>query len=334
MRVVLGGTFDILHDGHEALLRAAFEGRPAEILIGLTTDRFARESRTHVNAYAVRERNLKRFLAARRWRPVKVEPIDDAYGPADDLPDLDVLIVSAERYAVAVALNGARTARGLRPLEIRAVPMVVAQDGLPIASRRIRAGIIDRTGRRLKPLRVSVGTDNPVKLRATRRVLQSLSLPARVQSVRVRTDVPEQPHGEEALQGAVNRAKAALGEGDFGIGIEAGLVWSPLILDYFDVQYCAVVDRAGRITVGQGPGFTYPPRVVESVKAGRTVEDAMAHLTGVHAIGSKEGAIGYLTERRLDRDRLTESAVLMAMVPRIRQELYSKTVARKASGTA
>src|SRR5207247_2326587 len=49
MRFVLGGSFDILHDGHEALLRAAFAGRPAFVLIGLTTDRFARESRTRVN---------------------------------------------------------------------------------------------------------------------------------------------------------------------------------------------------------------------------------------------------------------------------------------------
>ena len=72
MRVVLGGTFDILHDGHEALLRAAFEGRPSLVLIGLTTDRFARESRAHVNPHRVRERNLKRFLAARRWRPARI----------------------------------------------------------------------------------------------------------------------------------------------------------------------------------------------------------------------------------------------------------------------
>src|SRR5437867_8781546 len=290
MRVVLGGTFDILHEGHEALLKAACQARPTEVLIGLTTDRFAREARTRVNPYPVRERNLKRFLAARRWRPVTIEPIDEAYGPADDLPDLNVLVVSAERYAVAVALNGARTARGLRPLEIRAVPMVLAQDGLPIASRRIRAGVIDRTGRRLKALRVSVGTDNPVKLRAARRVLQALSLPARVRSVRVRTEVPEQPFGEEALLGAVNRAKAALGEGDFGIGIEAGLVWSPLISDYFDVPSCAVVDQSGRITVGHGPGFTSPARAVESVKAGRSVGEAMARLTGIRDIGSKEGA--------------------------------------------
>jgi len=324
MRVVLGGTFDILHKGHEALLRAAFEGRPEQVLIGLTTDRFARESRTRVNPYAVRERNLKRFLAARKWRPARIEPIDDSYGPADDLPDLDMIVVSAERYPVAIALNEARAAKGLRPLEIRAVPMVLAQDGLPIASRRIRSGVIDRDGRRLTPLRVGVGTDNPVKVRAVRRVIESLSLRARVRGVRVRTEVPEQPFGDEALQGAMNRAKAAIGTGDFGVGIEAGLVWSPLISDYFDVQYAAIVDRAGQITVGHGPGFTYPPRVLENVKAGRSVGKAMARLTGIRDIGSKEGAIGYLTERRLDRDALTESAVLMAMVPRIRRELYTR----------
>ena len=324
MRVVLGGTFDILHQGHQALLRAAFEGRPEQVLIGLTTDRFARESRPRVNPYAVRERNLKRFLAGRKWRPAKIEPIDDPYGPADDLADLDVIVVSAERYPVAIALNEARAAKALRRLEIRAVPMVLAQDGLPIASRRIRAGVIDRTGRRRTPLRIGVGTDNPVKVRAVGRVMAALSFPARVRGVRVRTDVPEQPFGDEALQGALNRAKAAIGRGDFGVGIEAGLVWSPLLSDHFDVQYVAIVDRAGRVTVGHGPGFTYPPRVLENVKAGRTVGEAMERLTGVRGIGSKEGAIGYLTERRLDRDALTESAVMMAMVPRIRRELYAR----------
>jgi len=184
--------------------------------------------------------------------------------------------------------------------------------------------VIDRDGRRLTPLRVGVGTDNPVKVRAICHVMESLSLRARVRGVRVRTEVPEQPFGDEALQGAMNRAKAAIGTGDFGVGIEAGLVWSPLISDYFDVQYAAIVDRAGQITVGHGPGFTYPPRVLENVKAGRSVGKAMARLTGIRDIGSKEGAIGYLTERRLDRDALTESAVLMAMVPRIRRELYTR----------
>src|SRR2546425_10656643 len=75
------------------------------------------------------------------------------------------------------------------------------------------------------------------------------------------------------------------------------------------------------MTAGHRPGLSYRPRILESVKAGRTVGMAMARLTGIRGIGSKEGAIGYLTERRLDRDDLTESAVLMAMVPRIRREV-------------
>src|SRR2546422_11580780 len=167
--------------------------------------------------------------------------------------------------------------------------MVRAHDGLPIASRRIRAGVIDRTGRRLTPLRVRVGTDNPVKVRAVRRVMAGLSLRARVQGVRVRTDVPEQPFGDEALTGAVNRAKAAIGTGDFGMGIEAGLVWSPMISDYFDVQNAAIVDRAGYVTVGHGPGVTEPPRILESGKAGRGGGEAMERRTGVRGVWWEKG---------------------------------------------
>lgn len=322
MRVALGGTFDLLHDGHKALLGAAFAPLPEKVLIGLTTDRFARESRKELNPYATRERNLTRFLRSRGWRNFVLDPIDDAFGPADDLPDLDVLVVSAERAHVGQALNDARVAKGLRPLEVRPVPMVLAQDGLPIQSRRIRARTIDAHGRRLTPIVVHVGTDNPVKVRAVRHVLADIYDRVRVKGVAVSTGVPEQPVDQQAAVGAMNRARAALTDADFGVGIEAGLLWDASVGDYLDVQYCAVVDRAGRVTLGHGPGFEYPSAVIARVKGGKTVSQAMGELTGVREIGSKYGAIGYLTERRMDRDTLTEAAVLMAMVPRIRRDLY------------
>ncbi|HYM39043.1 MAG TPA: inosine/xanthosine triphosphatase [Thermoplasmata archaeon] len=322
MRIAMGGTFDLLHDGHKALLAAAFSAKPDTVLIGLTTDRFARETRSEVNPYAVRERNLRRHLESRGWTAFGIEPIDDVYGPADDLPDLDVLVVSADRAPVGKELNEARVRKGLRPLEVRPVPMVLAQDGLPIQSRRIRAGTIDPHGKRLTPLVVRVGTDNPVKVRAVRHVFADLFQRVRVRATPVSTGVPEQPIDQQAPVGAMNRARSALQDADFGVGIEAGLIWDAAVGDYLDVQYCAVVDRRGRVTLGHGPGFEYPPRVVEAVRDGRTVSDAMAELTGVREIGSKYGAIGYLTERRMDRDALTEAAVLMAMVPRIRQGLY------------
>ena len=323
MRVATGGTFDILHDGHKALLDAAFAPRPATVLIGLTTDRFARETRTSVNPYPQRARNLDRYLRLQGRKGFSLEPIDDAFGPADDLPELDVLVVSAERAHVGQTLNEARAAKGLAPLEVRPVPMVLAQDGLPIQSRRIRAGTIDRHGRRRSTVRVHVGTDNPVKVRAVRHVFADLFDRVRVLAVPVPTGVPEQPVDHQAPIGAMNRARTALRDGDFGVGIEAGLTWDASAGGYLDVQYAAVVDRTGRLTLGHGPGFQYPPFVVERVRTGRTVSEAMAELTGIREIGSKQGAIGYLTERRMDRDALTEAAVLMAMVPRIRQALFT-----------
>src|SRR5437016_13639061 len=108
MRVVLGGTFDLLHAGHEALLRAAFDGRPEAVVIGLTTDRFATESRTRVNPYVVRERNLKRFLAARKWRHPRIEPIDHPYGTADGRPATAALVAPAERAPAPAAPPDAR----------------------------------------------------------------------------------------------------------------------------------------------------------------------------------------------------------------------------------
>jgi inosine/xanthosine triphosphatase len=275
-----------------------------------------------VRPYRERATALRRYLRSQGYDNWEIRPLDQPFGIAADEPQLDVLVVSEERLPVALALNDARRSKGFRPLELRRVPMVAAQDGLPIQSRRIRSGLIDTHGRRLKPCRVRVGTENPVKVRAVRRAFRSAAIEASVQGVPTRSGVPAQPFEHDIVKGAIRRARSAIDAADFGVGIEAGLVWDTRIRDHFDVQYCAVLDRSGRLTIGHGPGFVHPPAVLERVKGGATVGDAMAEVSEVRDIGAKFGAIGYLTKRAMDRDRLTEAAVLMALVPRIRPELY------------
>jgi len=317
----MGGTFDILHIGHEALLDAAF-ALDGEVFIGLTTDAMARQTRPVVNPFEIRKMGLESWLKRRGYVAARIGPIEDPYGPAAHDP-FDAIVVSADRELVAVKLNEARQRRGLPPLAIHTVPMALAEDDAPIASRRIRAGEIDRRGRLLRLLRVNVGSANPVKVRAVANVFRQVSRkPPRVKGVRVTSRVADQPFEDHAIEGAINRAKEAIRGADYGVGIEAGLFWNALIQDYLDVQYCAIVDKAGRVTLGHGPGFVYPPAVIADVKAGRTVGDAMSELTGRRAIGRTTGAVGYLTEGRMDRTKLTEAAVLMAMIPRIRKNLY------------
>src|SRR5439155_22545759 len=132
----------------------------------------------------------------------------------------DTITVSEDREGVAKALNEERTRRGLPPLAIHVVPMVLAEDDAPIASRRIRAKEIDRRGKLLRPLRVNVGSANPVKVKAAGKILGTLFTKPQVKGVDVASKVSEQPFEVEAIEGAINRAREALKEADYGVGIE------------------------------------------------------------------------------------------------------------------
>jgi cytidyltransferase-like protein len=151
---VLGGTFDHLHRGHRALLEAAFADA-GRVKIGLTTDRFAASERKpfagRVQSYAVRRRALGAFLRRRfRGRRWSIVALSDRWGGSVE-PGPDLLVVSTETRRAADLINRERQRRGLPPLRIRAVALVLAQDGRPIASRRIRAGTIDAEGRPTAP---------------------------------------------------------------------------------------------------------------------------------------------------------------------------------------
>lgn len=171
-------------------------------------------------------------------------------------------------------------------------------------------------------LRVHVGSNNPIKAQAVKNVFERALGPAEVRLISVESGVPLEPLGNDIARGACERAKKALLDADFGVGIEAGLIWHKELKLYFDVQFCAIVSRDGKLTVGHGSGFVYPPKVIERVLAGRPVGDVMSELTGIEKLGHKIGSIGYLSKGLLTREQLTEQAVLMALIPRLHPELY------------
>ncbi|HWG92282.1 MAG TPA: inosine/xanthosine triphosphatase [Candidatus Thermoplasmatota archaeon] len=329
MRVCMGGTFDVLHRGHKALLQTAFEAGNEGVFVGITSDELAQASRERkVRPWAERARDVAEYLRSRGWlKRATIAPIREAFGrEASFSPQYDAIAVTPETRPTADKLNAARADEGLPPLLVLEAPYILAEDGLPIKATRIRRGEVTGEGDLLGLVRVRVGSDNPVKVEAARRVLSRIHGELEVRGVPVLTTVPEQPFEEDTWKGAVARAKAALGDGSeahFGVGIEAGLVWSEAVKDHLDVQWCAIVDRGGRVTLGHGPGFQYPPAVTRAVREEeRTVGSVMGDLTGNLDIGKTTGAIGYLTRGALDRTALTESAVLMALVPRFRRELY------------
>lgn len=148
-RVAVGGTFDPLHDGHKALLKKAVElSRGGELLIGLTSDDMAKNKVHEVIEYNSRYDEVNRFILAQGICPVIVR-LDDPYGPTIH-DDFDYLVVSPETHPVALKINEIRGGKGLRGIKIVLVEYVLADDGLPISSTRIKRGEIDEHGRVLR----------------------------------------------------------------------------------------------------------------------------------------------------------------------------------------
>lgn len=322
----MGGTFDVLHRGHHALLDAAFEAGDEGVSIGVTTDAFANARRTRkVRPYAERVGELRAFLATRgHLARATILPIDHPHGFALE-PGFDAIAVTEETVGTADQINAERAKLGLAPLRVVLAPYVLADDAQPIKSTRVRNGEIDAEGRLLRPVRVAVGSENPAKVEAVRAAMQRLFGAADVRGFAVDSEAPAQPFEQQTWEGARARARHALqrwAEADFGVGVEAGLFEVAAAGDLMDVQACVVADRTGRLTYGHGPGFTYPPAVAAQLRKGRSVGDVVSELSGIEDVGRKTGAVGFLSRDRVSRASLTEPAVLMAFLPRLRPELY------------
>ncbi|UCC92685.1 MAG: pantetheine-phosphate adenylyltransferase [Thermoplasmata archaeon] len=150
VRVAMGGTFEVVHKGHRALLAKAFAlALGDQVLIGLTSDHLANSTRSRmVLPYRDREIGLRAYLE--RKYPgcdYEIAMIGDEFGPAAHLEDLEVLVVSEFTYPTGVRLNEHREAKGLRSLQLVKIGQVLADDGKPISSTRVLAGECDVDGR-------------------------------------------------------------------------------------------------------------------------------------------------------------------------------------------
>ena len=145
----MGGTFDILHSGHKALLQRALEVGDI-ILIGLTTDERASKGRnkTQINSYNIRLANLQNLLKSMKsLNKFQIVPLENDWGPSVIDDDFEAIIVSDETKSAAQKINKIRSVGGKEELEIIVVPMIRAQDGTRISSSRIRNKEINSEGK-------------------------------------------------------------------------------------------------------------------------------------------------------------------------------------------
>jgi pantetheine-phosphate adenylyltransferase len=151
--VATGGTFDHLHAGHKRLLEKSFEVGEV-VIIGVTSDEFAIKTGKKPDfSYEERVDQLESYLKERfPERKYVIPKLYDHFGPGIASPDVEAIVVSSETIAKVSLANKLRAEKGYPPLEIVAIDYVLAEDGVPISSTRIRMGEIDTKGKLRKKI--------------------------------------------------------------------------------------------------------------------------------------------------------------------------------------
>lgn len=149
--VAMGGTFDLIHAGHTALLDRAFSVS-SQVIIGLTSDSLAaKKGKTPRHTYRQRFDMLESLVKKRyAGKSYVISQLDNDFGPAVLEGKVEALIVSDETAHQGETLNSQRRRRGLEPVQVVIVPMILASDGNRISSTRIRNSEIDAEGKLLK----------------------------------------------------------------------------------------------------------------------------------------------------------------------------------------
>jgi len=175
-------------------------------------------------------------------------------------------------------------------------------------------------------MKVFVASKNPTKINATKGGFQQ-TFPDDIfdfEGISIPSGVPDQPIGsEETYLGALNRAEGAKEtqpQADFWVGIEGGNILHGVEMEAMAWVVVLSKDRLGKARTA---GFFLAPKVVKLVHDGYELGHADEIVFGIQNSKQKMGSSGLLTDNLISRMDFYIPAVIFALIPFKKPELYS-----------
>lgn len=147
---IVGGTFDTLHDGHEALLTTAFQNANFVTVGVLSEAALKRLEKETENSYIERKEKIEEVCAtlANVFDTIyTVNSVDNPHAGAVE-SSADIIVVPPNHSARnrTAEINRRRVLNGDTPLQVFVAPTVTDVHGDEITSERIQNNEIDTHG--------------------------------------------------------------------------------------------------------------------------------------------------------------------------------------------
>ena len=173
--------------------------------------------------------------------------------------------------------------------------------------------------------KVIITSTNPVKVRAVLEAFKVVFPGEEFVHIghKINSGVPNQPIGNsETFQGAVNRVDTAsklIPDADFWVGIEGGVEKDGNNL--FAFAWVIIKDpfQTGK---ARSASFQLPPQIAAMVETGKELGEADDIVFSRTNSKQENGAVGILTGDIIDRQKLYEPAVILALIPFLHPEHY------------
>ena len=176
-------------------------------------------------------------------------------------------------------------------------------------------------------MKVNVGSLNPTKINSVKNLIVGHPLFKNAVVSGVDIQIKEFGHPKslsETVQGAMDRALASFLDADYSFGIESGLVAVPNTKSgYMETTVCAIYDGEN-YSLGMGPAFEWPKEMLDLILSGQDGSQAFKQigLTSDEKVGTQNGGIYVLTHGKINRTKLNELAVMMALIQLENKEHY------------
>lgn len=138
----LGGTFDRVHGGHKLLLEVAFK-LSERVLIGITSDELARRGKEIpdlIYPFDKRASDVREFLHSLGVTDdrIDIRELSKATQYADEIPGLEVIVLSPETYGKLLEINDIRRENDIKELIAIAIPYYRDESGKIVSSQTFR----------------------------------------------------------------------------------------------------------------------------------------------------------------------------------------------------